>query len=31
MRKVAILMGSETGPRSEFILQNALNVRNLDI
>jgi len=26
-----ILMGSETGPRSEFILQNALNVRNLDI
>lgn len=26
-----ILMGSETGPRSEFILQNAQYVRNLDI
>jgi len=26
-----ILMGTETGPRSEFIQQNALHVRNLDI
>jgi DNA gyrase subunit B len=27
----SILMGSDTGPRSEFIQQNALYVRNLDI
>ena len=27
----SVLMGSETGPRSKFIQENALYVRNLDI